>query len=54
MLNDGSSGRVDTDSKCFPMILRLSMGVNDGGAAGLGDVNAGSGWNVDGTVWWSR
>ena len=51
LLNVESSGRVDMDSKCFPMILRLSMGVSGGGEAGLGDVNVGSGWNVDGVVW---
>ena len=50
LLNAGSSGSVETDSKCFPMILRLSIGVCEGGTLESCDANVGSGWKVDGMV----
>ena len=34
LLNVGSSGSVEMDSKCFPIMLRLSTGVVHGGAVG--------------------
>ena len=46
LLKEGSSGRVEMDLKCCAMILRLSIGVRDGGAVGSSDVNAGRGWKA--------
>ena len=43
LLKAGSSGSVEMDSKCFPMILRLSIGLEHGAAVGSGVVNVGSG-----------